>query len=39
MILEDLNILFLAKFAPQNSTCPLVTEETDGIYAQYHFDI
>lgn len=39
MNLEDLNILFLAKFAPNNNKYPLVTEQTDGIYAQYHFDI
>lgn len=39
MDLKDLKILFLAKFAPDNSEYPLVTEQTDGIYAQYHFDI
>lgn len=39
MSLEDLNILFLAKFAPNNRKEPLITEQTDGIYAQYHFDI
>lgn len=39
MNLQDLNILFLAKFAPNNNEYPLVTEQTDGIYAQYHFDI
>ena len=39
MNFEDLNVLFLAKFAPTNNKYPLVTEETDGIYAQYHFDI
>lgn len=39
MNLEDLNILFLAKFAPNNNEYPLITEQTDGIYAQYHFDI
>lgn len=39
MNLKDLKILFLAKFAPDNSEYPLVTEQTDGIYAQYHFDI
>lgn len=39
MRLEDLNILFLAKFAPDNDKYPLITEHTDGIYAQYHFDI
>lgn len=39
MNLENLNILFLAKFAPDNNAYPLVTEQTDGIYAQYHFDI
>ena len=37
--LKDLNILFLAKFAPTNNEYPLITEQTDGIYAQYHFDI
>lgn len=36
----DLRILFLAKFAPNaGETYPLVTEESDGIYAQYHYDI
>lgn len=36
----DLKLLFLAKFAPENeSEVPLVTSETDGIYAQYHYDI
>ncbi len=39
MNIEDLNILFLAKFAPDNEDYPLITEQTDGIYAQYHFDI
>lgn len=39
MRLEDLNVLFLAKFAPDNDKYPLITEQTDGIYAQYHFDI
>lgn len=39
MDLKDLNILFLAKFAPDNDKYPLITEQTDGIYAQYHFDI
>lgn len=36
----DLRILFLAKFAPNaGENYPLVTEESDGIYAQYHYDI
>lgn len=40
MNMKDLKILFLAKFAPKNGTnYPLSTEENDGIYAQYHFDI
>lgn len=39
MNLKDLNILFLAKFAPNNNEYPLVTEQTDGIYAQYHYEI
>lgn len=39
MNIEDLDILFLAKFAPDNSEYPLVTEQADGIYAQYHYDI
>ncbi len=39
MNIEDLSILFLAKFAPDNEEYPLTTEHTDGIYAQYHFDI
>ncbi|MBQ9199121.1 MAG: hypothetical protein IJ141_02960 [Lachnospiraceae bacterium] len=40
MSLQDLNILFLAKFAPNsNGKYPLATKETDGIYAQYHYDI
>lgn len=37
---KDLRILFLAKFAPNaGENYPLVTEESDGIYAQYHYDI
>lgn len=37
---KDLQILFLAKFAPNTGEdYPLVTEESDGIYAQYHYDI
>lgn len=37
---NELRILFLAKFAPNKSEdYPLVTEESDGIYAQYHYDI
>lgn len=40
MSIENLKILFLAKFAPENGAdYPLVTEESDGIYAQYHYDI
>lgn len=39
MNIADLDILFLAKFAPDNPEYPLITEKTDGIYAQYHFDI
>lgn len=40
MDIKNLNILFLAKFAPvTGSEYPLSTEETDGIYAQYHYDI
>lgn len=39
MNIEDLNILFLAKFAPDSSEYPLITEQADGIYAQYHYDI
>lgn len=40
MKLCDLNLLFLAKFAPESgSEYPLITTETDGIYAQYHYDI
>lgn len=36
----DLRILFLAKFAPNiGENYPLATEESDGIYAQYHYDI
>ena len=38
--INDLNILFLAKFAPlPESAYPLDTIEEDGVYAQYHFDI
>lgn len=37
---NDLQILFLAKFAPNTGDkYPLVTEKSDGIYAQYHYDI
>jgi D-alanine-D-alanine ligase len=37
---KDLRIIFLAKFAPNTGEdYPLVTEESDGIYAQYHYDI
>lgn len=37
---KDLRILFLAKFAPNiGEDCPLITEKSDGIYAQYHYDI
>lgn len=37
---KDLRVLFLAKFAPnEDADCPLVTEASDGIYAQYHYDI
>lgn len=37
---KDLRILFLAKFAPNaGEDYPLATEESDGIYAQYHYDI
>lgn len=37
---KNLRILFLAKFAPNvGEDYPLVTEESDGIYAQYHYDI
>lgn len=37
---KDLRVLFLAKFAPnEGDDCPLVTEASDGIYAQYHYDI
>lgn len=37
---EKLKVLFLAKFAPENGAdYPLATEESDGIYAQYHYDI
>lgn len=37
---ENLNVLFLAKFAPESGAYyPLATEESDGIYAQYHYDI
>lgn len=40
MNIKNLNVLFLAKFAPEIGTdYPLVTEESDGIYAQYHYDI
>lgn len=40
MLEKDLRILFLAKFAPNIGTdYPLVTEDADGIYAQYHYDI
>lgn len=40
MDINNLNILFLAKFSPiMGSEYPLSTEETDGIYAQYHYDI
>lgn len=38
--IKDLKVLFLAKFAPENgANYPLITEESDGIYAQYHYDI
>lgn len=37
---KDLRVLFLAKFAPnEGEDYPLVTEASDGIYAQYHHDI
>lgn len=37
---KDLRVLFLAKFAPnEGDNCPLMTEASDGIYAQYHYDI
>lgn len=37
---KDLQILFLAKFAPNiGEDYPIATEESDGIYAQYHYDI
>lgn len=37
---KDLHLLFLAKFAPkEGSNYPLATEELDGVYAQYHYDI
>ena len=37
---RDLRILFLAKFAPNaEEDYPLATEKSDGIYAQYHYDI
>lgn len=37
---KDLRVLFLAKFAPnEDADFPLVTETSDGIYAQYHYDI
>lgn len=37
---KDLRILFLAKFAPNSGEdYPLATEKSDGIYAQYHYDI
>lgn len=36
---ENLNILFLAKYAPLNNKTPIIGEYADGIYAQYHFDI
>lgn len=40
MQVEDLRVLFLAKFAPnEGENYPLVTEVSDGIYAQYHYDI
>lgn len=40
MNLKNLNLLFLAKFAPKIDTgYPLATTDNDGIYAQYHYDI
>lgn len=40
MDIKELNILFLAKFAPnEDDESPLITENTDGIYAQYHYDV
>lgn len=40
MKFENINLLFLAKFAPkEGSDYPLATDKCDGIYAQYHYDI